>query len=778
MPGLKPDFVNQTRHKFMNELLEALMRGDLSVLNPDNIWFVSNETMAILAQGELDEYEVMIAKTIIAISQIVYNNTDRSILFLDDGVYDLLLEKYKKYDKNFQVGAPEIAFDQSGEATMGKTYVEPMSMIENPQEFIDGSLYWDDLTKHPPIDPILFQDIDRNSGRIISKRNVNIPHMYPKLVGSLDKCKFTLNNEAMERDVFDDDNVKIFERDFLGKHLQMGLIDMNTPFELVAELKYDGVSVEADVTNVILSARSRGDANNDIAADLSSILASYKFPYAPEIPKEEAFGMKFEAIMTYQNLDKMSMLRGKAYKNSRNGIIGLFGSSDAYDYRDLITLVPLATSIEGIDRVTEIEFLNKYYHSGEYLRYSILRGTYNEILFQVYKFVKEAEVMRNMLPFMYDGVVISYRDPKIIEALGRENSINKYSVAIKFNPLLREAIFTGYSYTVGQDGTITPMIHYTPVEFYGTIHDKSSGHSYKRFQELQLAPGDVVQVEYVNDVMPYVTKPKVVNINWSNPNPPEKFPEVCPFCGTPVVVTESGKSAFCPNKLCPERQVAKVANMMSKLNLKDFGEASFRQLRTTSFSQLMNYSYSDIICLGPGNADKLLARINELKTVPIYDYKLIGAIGFTGIAVETWKKILNIIPLTDIITNSDEELFTKLVSIKGIGDATAAIIVDERSYFADDINLIATMPNVIPSIGVKAAFTIRFTGCRPDEELLNYLNNVKGCDANGNAGVTKSTDLLVVPYEGFISVKTSKVGPNTVIVDMPQFAANPDIFIP
>ena len=210
--------------------------------------------------------------------------------------------------------------------------------------------------------------------------------------------------------------------------------------------------------------------------------------------------------------------------------------------------------------------------------------------------------------------------------------------------------------------------------------------------------------------------------------------------------------------------------------MKDFGEATFRQLGTKSFHELMNYSYSDLICLGPGNADKLLERINDLRTTPIYDYKLVGAIGFTGIAVETWKKILNVIPLTDIITNTDEELFAKLISIKGIGDATAAIIVDERIYLADDINLIATMPNVIPSFGVKSGKSIRFTGCRPNENLLNYLNS-RGCDANGNAGVTKTTDILVVPYEGFISVKTSKAGPNTIIIDMPQFAANPDMFI-
>lgn len=759
----------------LNLILKKLLSGDLGVLNSDNIIMVSNEAIRILNKDNLDEYDVMCTELIINISQIVYNNTDKSVLFLDDGIYDLLLEKFKNYRSDFQVGAPVVKFDSSGEIAKEQQYVEVMSFLEDADNFKENSLFIDDIVKYPEMNIALMdQHIDRNSGKILTKRNINVPHMYPKLVGSLDKCKFTLNKEAVERDVFEDDNVKIFERDFLGKHLQMGLIDMNMPFELIAELKYDGVSVEADVTDHIISARSRGDANNDIAADLTEILGGYKFPNCPFVPDNEAFGMKFEAIMTYHNLEKMSILKGKSYKNSRNGIIGLLGSSDAYDYRDLITLVPLATSMD-IDRVTEIEFLNKYYNSGVYLNYSILSGTYTEVLFQVYKFIKEAEALRSIMPFMYDGVVISYRDPKIIQVLGRENSINKYSIAIKFNPLVRDAIFLGYSYTVGQNGTITPMIHYTPVEFYGTIHTKSSGHSYRRFMDLELAKGDVIQVEYTNDVMPYVTKPTITN-NIVNPNPPEAFPAHCPFCGSEIVFADSSKSAYCPNINCPERCVTKIANMMDKLNLKDFGEETFRFLGTKSLTQLLNYTYEDVKALGPITAEKLLERIAELKSTPIYDYKVIGSIGFSGIAIETWRKILNVVSLEKIMNESDEALFNTLVSIKGIGQVIANTIVIERHMFREDLMQIINFPNLIYSLGKVEGKSIRFTGCRPDEELYNYLT-FKGCDARPDAGVTKTTNILVVPYIGFSSSKTSKVGPDTVIVDIVEFRNNVDNYI-
>ena len=759
---------------YLNDIHLSLLSGNLYPLNTENIIIVSEMAVDLLNKPMLSQDDKKAIEIIIAISQIVYNNTDKDILFLDDGVYDLLLEKNRTFNNNFQVGAPVIKFDQNGEAILEeRPLINPILFLEDG--FKDNSLFFNELNNPEPSGYrhlYMNQVTDRNSGRILSKKNVNVPHKYPKLVGSLDKCKFVLNKEAIDRGVFDDDKVKIFERDFLQKHLQMGLIDMTTPFEMVAELKYDGVSVEADVTHEILSARSRGDANADIAADLTEVLGGYKFPYAVEIPEEESFGMKFEAIITYMNLSYMSQIKGKGYKNSRNGIIGLLGSSDAYDYRDLITLIPLATSIENIDRITEIEFLNKYYNSGELLRYAVLRGTYTEILYQVYKFVQDAEGMRSILPFMYDGVVISYTDPKIINALGRENSINKYSMAIKFNPLVRQAVFNGYSYTVGQMGTITPMIHYTPVEFYGTIHTKSSGHSYKRFTELNLSIGDILQVEYTNDVMPYVSKPA----QDPNPNPPEQFPTHCPFCGSEIVFADSFKSAFCPNKQCPERIVSKMANMMSKMNLKDFGEETFRFLGTKSLSHLMSYTYEDVKALGPVTADKLLARINEIKMTPIYDYKIMGAIGFSGIAIETWRKILNQMSIQEIISLSDQDLMLKLISIKGIGEKTAAIIVSERYDLSEDINCILSLPNIIPSFGIKTGKIIRYTGCRPDDQLTAYLES-KGCDARGDAGVTKATDILVVPYEGFTSSKVSKVGPNTIIVDMARFRSEVDKFI-
>lgn len=363
-----------------------------------------------------------------------------------------------------------------------------------------------------------------------------------------------------------DPNVRIFERDFLRKHVQAGIVNPNY-IELVLELKYDGVSVEAEVTDKVLSARTRGETQMDKASDLTPILRGYTFTKATGY-NIKPFGMKFEAVVSYNAIRQLNIECGKTYVNARNAIIGILGNSEAARFAKYITLVPLQTSHDNMTREQELEFMNRYYATGEPCRYAVVRGNYNEVLFQVKKFVEEAQATRDVLPFMYDGVVVSYLDPHIRKTLGRSNSINEYSIAIKFQTKKKLTRCRGVSYTVGATGDITPMIHYDPVEFYGMINTKSSGHSYARFMKLNLRPNDILEIEFTNDVMAYVHKANVPE-NMYNPMKPFGFITNCPECGQPLSVSETSKSVFCNNIACPGRTRARLVNMVNKLGFKD-----------------------------------------------------------------------------------------------------------------------------------------------------------------------------------------------------------------
>lgn len=754
----------------LNDILESLKAGSLEKITVENAIAMNNMTMEILECDKHTVDQIVQMGLIINISNILYNNTDKEILPLEDGVYDLLLVLYKKYNEDYQVGAEPIQFQQgSAPASASKELKKAVYKIDREKDI----LFMDNF-KQVPV-PIK-QDYMRRAvfHNVKNKKSLDVEHKYPTLVGTLDKCKFVLNSQAIERGAFEDSNVQIFERDFIQKHIASGILNPTRKFYMIIELKYDGISVESEVSDRIISARTRGDTNQNIASDLTAVFGGYRFHRAVgHVPPDNIFGMKFEAIITNDRLNMLQQDHGKVYTNSRTAIIGLTGCSDAYKYRDYITLIPLATSLP-VDRLTEVEFLNKYYNSGEYLRYAVLYGDYKEILFQVKSFVEEAEYMRAFIPFMYDGVVVSYIEPDLIDALGTKNSVNLYSMAIKFNALKKQTIFQGYTFSIGQNGLITPMIHYNPVEFYGTIHPKSSGHSYKRFLELGMRVGDIIDVEYTHDVMPYVTKPMNTH-NANNPNPIIEFIKNCPSCGTELVISDSNKSAMCPNINCPERNIIRVTNMLQKLNLKDFSEETVRNVSRFSLSELMSLKREDVKFLGEVNSAKFIERIESLKKIPLYDYRIIGSLGFTSIAVEKWKTILNQVSLKEILSLDKENLRYTLLNIKGIGPMAVNTIIDELEFFINDLKLIASMPNIIISKGMKSGKSIRFSGIR-DAKLAEILNNM-GHDANDAAGVTKTTDILIVPHDSFTSSKTQKVGENTIIVPHDDFVHNMDKYL-
>ena len=792
----------------MNTILKTVLcnlRNGLLDKAYDNKAYINDMALSIYNKSNLTQDDIEDLKDIILIGNITYNDTDRELLPLDDSFYDVLLEKYKKYDPNFQVGAEVIDFKSSNKSIEGaitqKSFVDAVTFGELPT--LDDMPFRDDIIIDPTrfIDQRDFTNISTPvSEDYIGKRHHDTSHEHPELVGTLDKAKFVLSKDAAARGVENDSNVSILERDFFANHIMRGIITPDQIFDLVLELKYDGISVEADCTDEVISARSRGDTGSDKAADLTPILRGYKFPHRPIGAK--MIGVKFEAIITKNDLPYFNKAKGYEYKNCRSAIVGLMSSSDAWKYRDFITLVPLAVEKDVYEnecqsnRIKEIEFLNQNFVSkGCPLRYAVVSGNYITNLAWVNIFTQNAEGSRDWIPFMYDGIVVSYVDENIRKKLGRENFINKYSMAVKFNPMKKQTIFRGYSYTVGQDGSITPMIHYDPVEFYGTVHPKSSGHSYARFQELDLHKGDLISVEYVNDVMPYVNKIFCdYNIDNDQVNPPEVFPTRCPICGGEVVISDSGKSAKCINPDCGGRQLSRMVNMFAKLGLDGFGEATIAQLGYYHLADMMkDLNVKDqSVCIpkleakgfGPVESINIMNQLLALITNPLPDSALLGAIGFTGISTKTFELILpkiNYQKLRELFNAIDPEgnyakrAVEYMSSIKGIGPATADTIAREFHFFQKDIDWMFKNANItvyVPPVGKKVVLS----GTR-DRNLIDFLNS-HGFVADPNASLTRDTDILVVPDGSYSSSKTSNAAKwNIPIVTVMDITSNVDKYL-
>lgn len=740
----------------IHEILKNLMNGRIIITNDDTI-LINKYSSEFLKTGE----NIETIKEILIISNILYNNTDRSILPLEDGVYDLVVVKYNQMTNGMApVGAPTVHLDNSGSGDS----VETADSLVEPIVFLDDKPYLKNIictnTKPIPEDTLY----DTSSTKELSRNVRDIPAKYPELVGTLHKCKFVSIYEAANMRVdLNDSSVAIFDRDFFNPTFPMVsqyAMQKHIDPEGIIELKYDGMSVEAEVENdTIISANTRGDTANNIATDLTDIFGGMKFPRAKGLFKQPVrFGLKFEAIITYYDLEILEKEHGIKYKNPRVAVSGLLNSKYAARYRDFITLVPIKSSGLQFNSVEdEINFLNAYYSSGVTMQYAMLRGDYNSIMTGITEFTNTAESVRPFMNYAYDGVVFSYTDPDVKRILGRKNSIDLWSMAIKFNASVKNTYFEGYTYTVGQDGRITPMAHFTPVEFFGSIHDRTTIHSYNRFNTMQLRKGDIVSVKYVNDVICYLTKPFIpYNVAVDKITAPEEFPETCPFCGSEISISESGDSAYCTNMNCPERIVSKVTNMMKKLKLKDIGESSVRKLELTGLTDFLNLGEEEI---AKALNSKILARhimeqIESIKDGTWNDYELLGAIGFDNVSASRWELIMGYITIDNLIHYSDDELYTSISRIKGIGDVIANTVTQERKYLMKDIMTIASLDvNHKSTCGISCP-EVRFSGFR-NEDLVNKFNSC-GYSADSNKGVTKNTSILVIPYYGFTSTKVVK----------------------
>ena len=691
---------------------------------------------------------------IIKIANIYYNNDFNGLLLIDDDIYDRIVVLLRQTSIPIPIGAPRIELKESIPNSNNTLLESKQGSLKQVVRFSNAGEYFNTLTSNatrPLYDDYIINPDDNDCSY---RKLRNTGHRYD-LCGTLDKCKFVTDLDAKSAGVFDDTSVMVFERDFLNPHIKKGIVNPND-ITIIASLKYDGISVEATVQgDTIISACSRGDMANNEASDLTPILGGMKFKRAEGISKQDEFGIKFEFIVNSLNMNRLLKQYKVNYVNHRNAIIGLFGRLDARAFRDYMTPVPLESSLDT-DRITEIQFLNKYYTKGLDLRHIVIRGNKSEVLKQLNEFVEEASNIRSFMPFAYDGIVVEYVDPNIRNILGKLNSIPRYSVAIKFNPLKRQSIFTHYTYSVGYTGIIIPMAHFEPVDFMGAIHDKTTIHSYARFKKLRLCKGDKVNLSLNNDVIVYLTKAEDDNTREDREQYLEKFPTHCPSCGTRLKYSLSGDTAYCPNFYCRERSLNRIAGMLQKLGVKDFGLETVRALDIKNVIELFNVDTKRAQqVLGTNNGVKFKKTIEALKDVELPDYRVLASLGFPGIGNVTWLKLLQGAPIDVLLNGTIDDIANCYHRIKvGIGPKTIRCIITERDHFKEEVEFLYKNLKILNTpVGIARKHKIVvFSGVR--DQQLEKLFEEKGFKISDS--FVNGCTVLVVPAIGFMSSKVKK----------------------
>lgn len=460
--------------------------------------------------------------------------------------------------------------------------------------------------------------------------------------------------------------------------------------DVVAELKYDGLSISLTYIDGILSnAVTRGDGiyGDDVTTNIKAIRSIPLKLRGNNIPqKVEIRGEVLLPFKEFYRLNKDREEKGLSlFANPRNAASGTLKqlnpnivferNLDAYFYYVL-----------GDDRIlpeTHIERINLCKNWGLKVPTEIeICHNINDI----YKFLNRWDKERTEQHVATDGVVLKINNINFQNTLGFTTKSPRWAIAYKFNTERSLTKLISVDFSVGRTGIVTPVANLSPIKLSGTIVKRASLHNYDIIKSLNLHNSDMVYVEKGGEIIP-----KIVGIELSLRSvnsDPIAFPLECPSCKS-LLYREDGEVAYyCPNNSsCPPQIIASIEHYCSRkaANI-NIGSETIKALYKAGLVSCISDLYTltvENITLLPRIAHKSAANIiNSINASKNREfYSLLYALGIKHVG-ETVAKILvkNYNNIEDLKNAKIEEL----CSIKDIGHKIGQSII---KYFENHSNV-------------------------------------------------------------------------------------------
>lgn len=595
------------------------------------------------------------------------------------------------------------------------------------------------------------------------KKLVNVSHDYPELVGTLDKIT---NKQELQ------DWLKV-----KWKELKLTSKDV---VNMIYSNKEDGNSlcITFDKEGNVKSALTRGKEGQ--GADMTELFKDLKLKLP--IKKKFEFGVKFEAVMTYENFDKYNeeyeKLNGKSLSSSRSAVAGILNSDVGYKFINYVSLVPLTVKIKDSDlnKVEQIKIMDLFLRqSPMILPYNgyLVSGTIKDIYREISNYYDKMSKERIELNKPIDGIVIEFADTQYKKQLGRQDDRNNFDVALKFPPLAKSTRIVDINFYYGKSSVITPVAVFEEVEFNGAKCKNVSLANYKRFKELNLSKGDYVNITYNHDVLCYLhLDPTKKQLN--NPIP---FITKCPICHEELKVNDNETFVSCINPECEGRKAGRIENYMTKIGLKGIKENTIERLLQArlihEIYDIYDISITDIIGMQGfqyKSAENIYNTIHskmELKS-----YELLGSLQINQFSIKSAKEIMKYYTLEELLElhRTKTKFLKEISSLHGFKDITANHIYEGIKENKKTIKELCKRLTIIDTkldlsnIDNDSLYKFVFTGFR-DKELQAKLEE-KGHSVTSS--VSKNTNYLVVKDVNSTSSKIKKakdLGINVISIE-------------
>jgi DNA ligase (NAD+) len=449
----------------------------------------------------------------------------------------------------------------------------------------------------------------------------------------------------------------------------------------VCELKIDGLAVSLTYeSGVLVRGATRGDGvtGEDITPNLRAIdaIPLKLFGDAPALM--EVRGEVYMPLGAFEDLNRRQADAGdRLFTNPRNAAAGSVRQKDpaVTATRSLSIWVYQLGFVEGGPS------LESHWATLEFLRELGLRvnpaSERVANLAGVEAYVTRAQQNRHQHDYQTDGVVIKLDGLSDQASLGFTAKAPRWAVAYKFPPEEQTTTLRAIEINVGRTGAATPFAVLEPVFVGGANVGMATLHNEDEIHRKDVRVGDTVVVRRAGDVIPEVVGP-VVSLRTGF----EKvwhMPEVCPFCGHPIVRPAGEKVARCTGGFeCPSRLREWLAHFAGRggLDIEGLGYKTIDLLlREGLISNPADIFFLDREKLlgfqgwGEVSVGNLIVAIDEARGRPLH--RLLVALGIRHVG-GTVARVLSrhFGDMERLISATEDEM----ASIEGIGPTIAASV--------------------------------------------------------------------------------------------------------
>lgn len=503
-------------------------------------------------------------------------------------------------------------------------------------------------------------------GSDLSKEFEQVQHRYPML---------SLGNTYSEEEV----------RDFYERTER----SLNEPFEIVAELKYDGTSISLWYEKGrLVRAVTRGDGSkgDDVTANVKTIRSVPLRLRGNDYPEEVE--IRGEILLPWAEFDRLNKEREEQeeslFANPRNAASGTLKQQnpaivaarklDAYLYYVLGEHLPADTHYGNLEAARrwglKIPDVIKVCHN----------------LQDIFDYIHYWDTERKNLPVATDGIVLKVNSLRQQKNLGFTAKSPRWAIAYKFQAERAETRLNSVSFQVGRTGAVTPVANLEPVLLAGTVVKRASLHNADIIEGLDLHIGDQVYVEKGGEIIP-----KIVGVNTEARTmmigEKVRFITRCPECKTPLIRPEGEAAHYCPNDSgCPPQIKGRIEHFVTRkaMNINigpETVEDLFNVGLVKNIADLYDLRITDLLTLerwAEKSARNLMNSLRESKAVPFE--RVLYALGIRYVGETVAKRLASSFHSIDCLM---EASFEQLVDVDEIGDRIAQSVV---AYFSDAEN--------------------------------------------------------------------------------------------